>query len=373
MTLTALRKPAIIEISNIKVEQGDGVSLASAVVDGTRVWYESDVNLALSPEAFACAFFLPSLNMGKALKIKGAMTSKFIENIQKANELVTSWWGYPSLSLIPDGLEVIDGGIGEGTGEAAIANSFSGGIDSFYTLLRGTTKPEFLVFVRGFDMPHDDEVRARECEVTLDEVAAEFSIKPLVVKTNLRDHPHVKKCPWDNAHGAALASVGHVLSPHISKFVIPPAWSYEYDSPYGTHWRLDPLWSSEDVEIVPGDPSLWRQDRIASIANEELVAKHLRVCWANSTPTGNCSRCSKCIRTMIVLHSLGVLHKYTVFDTTVNFQERIDEIRHLSADSIVIFQRLLTLDLDKSVEKAISKLISRSRFRLQVRKLFGMG
>lgn len=70
---------------------------------------------------------------------------------------------------------------------------------------------------------------------------------------------------------------------------------------------------------------------------------------------------------------LGVLHKFTVFDTAINLQEAIDEVRHLSPDGIVIYEHMLSLDLDPPLSKAIRRLISRSRFRLQLHRLFGFG
>lgn len=89
---------------------------------------------------------------------------------------------------------------------------------------------------------------------------------------------------------------------HVDSLVIPSSYAYEDATPWGSHWDTDPLWSSPDkIRIIHDDASVNRRDKIIQLAAEPLVQRHLRVCWRNLAPTGNCSRCEKCLRTMTTL------------------------------------------------------------------------
>lgn len=73
-----------------------------------------------------------------------------------------------------------------------------------------------------------------------------------------------------------------------------------------------PLLSTDNLRIESSGAGVTRQNKIKELVKYEPSYKYLNVC----TDTGkNCSRCEKCIRTMIGLDATGELDKYSeVFD-----------------------------------------------------------
>ena len=93
---------------------------------------------------------------------------------------------------------------------------------------------------------------------------------------------------------------------------------------------LLPNISTESTELIQASMDMRRSDKVAYIANNEIVRKNLHVCWkelqANSKwfkgeiPQNdflNCGHCKKCLRTMLQLDILGLLKQYEgIFDTS---------------------------------------------------------
>ena len=69
---------------------------------------------------------------------------------------------------------------------------------------------------------------------------------------------------------------------------------------------LDPLWSTEAVEIVHDGCGQTRVEKIKYISQNETVMKNLRYCWENRDVEYNCGKCEKCLRTATCLEIAGV-------------------------------------------------------------------
>lgn len=55
-----------VRVSNISAATGQGTYRVMAEVDGVPLWYESDdIQLSVSPEAFATALLVPGLHGGR--------------------------------------------------------------------------------------------------------------------------------------------------------------------------------------------------------------------------------------------------------------------------------------------------------------------
>jgi hypothetical protein len=299
----------------IEVPRGSGRATASRVeanVDGVSVWFESDdVPLAPAPEAWASAFLIPALHVRRPLDIEAAMDPQWAANAARLARRACRDWGYGPqlLRLTAAPAPVASPGADRGRGLF-----FTGGVDSFHALLCTDEHPDRLVNVHGFDVPLADAARHGAARATIEAVAAATGTRPLFLRTNLREHPLFLEAPWNAAHGGALAAAGHVLSRILRRIAIgssQPRWS---SNPWGSNWRTDPLWSSTALEFVHLDPDLDRLGKIRRIAPHALVREHLRVCWSQSGPRANCSRCEKCMLTMLGLAEAGVLSECTAFE-----------------------------------------------------------
>ena len=158
------------------------------------------------------------------------------------------------------------------------ALTFSGGVDSFHAVLKSGIDVDLLVTVHGFDIGLDDSDRMAAWERSFREIAAELGIPAGVVRTNVRDHPTAQLASWPRAHGGALAGLGHALA-GVDRLAVASSYPRRLASPWGSHWRIDPLWSSDRLEVLHVGDEWWRAEKLAQVADHPLVHRHLRVCW----------------------------------------------------------------------------------------------
>jgi hypothetical protein len=121
-----------------------------------------------------------------------------------------------------------------------------------------------------------------------------------------------------HTHGSALASVAHALSGVVRKAYIPSSFDRGERFAWGSHPLLDPLWSSEALEVVHDDTTVTRFHKTATIAGSNVALAHLRVCWENRDNAYNCGRCEKCVRTMLTLRLAGALDRCPTFDAALD-------------------------------------------------------
>jgi hypothetical protein len=215
-----------------------------------------------------------------------------------------------------------------------------------------------LVFVVGFDVPLGDVGRRQACLTSFDAVSRAVGATAVVVETNLREHPFFDSVNWERTHGGALAALGHLLSGRIGTLVVPATLNDDFQPPWGSHPRTDPLWSSETLAIEQHGTTLWRHEKLWRIQDESLVQAHLRVCWENLAPTGNCSRCDKCLITMMALRATGRLDRFTVFDPPRSLSDALDALprtRFLRTIGL-----LLDADLPDDEKRALGRLRERT-------------
>ncbi len=91
--------------------------------------------------------------------------------------------------------------------------------------------------------------------------------------------------------------------------------------------------------------------RSTRVGPERLAQQHLRVCWENRVPSGNCGRCCKCAITEICLHHLGVLEDYGTFPP-------VDDLVALAElDDIPRFRMVARSLLEDGLEERLARPI----------------
>lgn len=302
---------ATIPVSGIRGEVERGTSRVSARVGDETLWFESEsVELTPSPEAFASALLVPSLESRRTLVFDEPLQSAWLSNCRQLVRMYNEWWGYEERVPLSGPGEPQRGSVSLGT-----ALCFTAGVDSFYTLLRSGQKIDFLVSGQGFvDTPLSDSLRLRSLEDSFREIADKTGTTALFIRTNFLDLPLVRQTSWERSHGGILVALGHLLSKVAARLLISSSYRYADAKPWGSHWRTDPLGSSASLQVIHVGAELQRYEKLWAIADEPLVQKHLHVCWENHKPTGNCSRCDKCLRTRMQLLECGKLNDFSCFD-----------------------------------------------------------
>lgn len=345
-----------IRIAGIRSERTGGVLRVTADVDGRPVWFEAD-GLALEPaaEAWASAFLIPALHRRAMLDLEAPVDPVWLENVRGVEGLLREWWKLPekppSATVRPP----------ERVHDGERALFFSGGVDSFYTLLRSGERVDRLLLLHGFDYALDDVARLEATERMLREVASARGIGWAVIRTDAREHPLFEGVEWERAHGGVLAAVAHLLGENVGEVLISSSVNQENPMPWGSHWKLDPLWSSSRRRIVHVGQALRKEDKIREIAGEPLAHRHLRVCWENRSRWGNCSRCYKCLYARLVLAELGELERFEGFEGPDTLAAHLDALPRGKAKMRTFLALLESPRLPADVKCALMRLVERTK------------
>lgn len=317
-----------------------------------RFFYRSgDLGLLPSREAGLAVALLPAMRSGARLRVEGCVSGRLLSGVDTIQAIYRAWDS--KLQRV----EITAAGLSDAAPEGRrVGSFFSGGVDSFYTLLKHRDEITDLLLVHGFDIGLERaDLRAKTSEA-IREIGAEFGKRVVEIETDLRSFldPHAH---WGLlGHGPALASVGMVLSAHYRRIYIPGSYGYAHLFPWGTHPVLDPLWSTGSVEFVHDGTEATRVEKIARVAQCEVALRHLRVCYANPGGAYNCGVCEKCLRTMIGLRLAGALDRCASFDLELDLggvaRLRLRE-EHERAFAMEILGALGDGSADRAVEKAL--------------------
>jgi hypothetical protein len=298
---------------------------------------------------------IPAIARGEPLIVEDSLGTTWLSNVSKLFPIFREWWDYPELPPQPASVKFSDVARLE-----SIALCFSGGVDSFHTLLRSGYRINYLVFALGFDIPLNDRVRFDAFEPSLREVASAIGATPVVIRTNLREHASFTPVSWERTHGGGLAAIGHLLSDNVGRLLISSSFPYSDPKPWGSSWLTDHFWSSERLQVIHFGAELLRQQKLQAIASEPLVRRHLRVCWENNAPTGNCSRCDKCVRTRLTLADIGELANYPGFEGEESLAQHIDALPPIERLRKVHHELANSERLATETRLALQRLIARS-------------
>ena len=262
-----------------------------------------------SADPFVPALLVPCLNAGEDLRIDPPVSPRLLRQLRLVQDILVSWHaGFRRVAIEASPRE----GPPE-TRAGGVLALFSGGIDSFYTLLRSVKAPReddpratHLLFVKGLEQPHHLLRGAEESIRRVGDVARETGTTLVVAETNLRDRftLNYERCYF----GAAMVATVLAMRRGIGRLLLPSSHSYAQLEPLGSHPLLDPHWSTEGLEVVHHGGPPRRTDKTAALVAEwpESLPR-LRVCLENAGGASNCGRCRKCVRTMVALEMLGAL------------------------------------------------------------------
>ena len=280
-------------------------------------------------DAWLAALLLPAMFAGEDLEVRLPVSARLTRTVNEIQAIMHSW--YPDFlnritvrtpMVLPPALPAQVNG--------AVAVFFSGGVDSWYSLLRNREQVTHLLTVKGFDVPSADQELWPEIVRTHERIAVELGKTLVTIETDLRDqvdpsHGCFQK-PfaadfWGKAmHGAGMAAVGLLLQHQFSRVIVPASWQYARLQPWGSHPVLDALWSNGQVEFWHDGAEASRLEKIRSLAGSQTALRHLRVCPSDRPGRYNCGVCEKCRRTMLTLRLFGVLDQARSFDQPLDFR-----------------------------------------------------
>jgi len=346
-----------LPVTEISSRIEGGVSRVSARVGEHTLWFESnDLELTPNSEAFASAMLLPALDSRRSLTLDQPLSSAWLSNCRQLLRIYNEWWGYDeTLPVAPPGDPVRE------SGSLKTALCFTGGVDSFYTLLRSGHQIDFLVSGIGFvDTPRHDRVRLAHREQSIREVARKTGTQAVFVHTNFLELPVAAQTSWERAHGGLLIGIGHLLSRSAARLLISSSHRYDAGKAWGSSWKTDPLGSSASMQIIHVGAEYNRNEKLWAIADEPLVQRHLHVCWQNLAPVGNCSRCDKCVRTRVQLYERGQLNQFPCFTGEETLADDLNSLPQGDGRMMTYRRALAKGEGDRRVLRALESLIERT-------------
>jgi hypothetical protein len=195
------------------------------------------------------------------------------------------------------------------------ATFFSGGVDSFYTLLTHQADLDSLVFLHDFDIaPARKELRDAAVE-TVQAAARAYGKELIELSSNWRSilDEYVE---WEpQGHRLFMAAAGLLLAPQFDRVLVPAGHVSDDLVPARTDPGFYPTWSRPDVRLIADGVDARRMEKVKLVATSETALRGLRVCWENRGGAYNCGHCEKCLRTMATLRILGVLDRCPTFPT----------------------------------------------------------
>ena len=315
-------------IENVRREVAEGsvslkahVRFDSAVRQPIDLYYTffgvEEEQIDDTADAFAAACLIKSMRVNEPLEITSPISNRLHVMLPRIRDIYHTWW--PALfKRVP--IRTTPRSELPAAPQKTTATFFSGGVDSFYSLLKhheegaAAGRPlTHLVFMRGVETPIETTKGVEDSEEWVRRVADELGVKAIFGITNVRTHVMSNWEKYD--HGSALASIGLCLSPVIGHMCIPSAFSYGHQVPHGSSPLVDEMFSSDRMFIFHDGSEVTRAEKVASIIrwNKELGLLYLRVCLGNFGGAYNCGRCRKCVRTAIPLKVLGVLSDAETF------------------------------------------------------------
>jgi hypothetical protein len=282
-----------------------------------QIWFRvSERVTGAGATPFLPATLFCAMKQGLPLRLSDPVSRQVFESVPCLQAIFNKW--HPQCKKIP---------VHASTGAPSRAGSgvgcfFSGGLDSFYSVLKHRREIDTLIFVHGFDIWLDDERLRDRVAGELRRIAEGLGKRLIEVETNLREYTD-QFLDWGlHVFGSGLASVAHVLSPLLRQVYIPSSRSFAHLESNGSHPLLDPLWGSERTRIIHDGCEATRIEKVRAISECSLALESLRVCYQNLHERGryddreghlNCGRCEKCVRTMLNLHAAGALDRCPTF------------------------------------------------------------
>lgn len=205
-----------------------------------------------------------------------------------------------------------------------VATGASGGIDSFYTVMRHLTDIEesfkltHLFYVAISNNVTSLESLRKEYEngnKTINKISKELNLPIITLFSNESEFYYT-----GIVNGGALRYVGMVyaLQKLFSIYYLSSGFKFvdmkikKGDSHYYDLFNLFCV-STKSIQFYSTGGEVGRPEKTSYIEKFEVVKKYLHVC--NFNDTQNCSKCDKCFRTMFSLYADGILENFqAVFD-----------------------------------------------------------
>lgn len=266
-------------------------------------------------DGFVAALVLRAMTVGEDIEVRAPLSARLARGLEEYQRVLARWYPHRLTAVeIRAPLEAA----GQGPGRAVVT-AFSGGVDSFYTLWSHLPPREpdervritHALFVHGFDIPLHESPAYEAARARYTPCLADVGAELLCARTNVQSF--VPRRDWGLFHGGPMIGSALVLGEGVRKLYVPASRTLDHLVPWGSDPRIDPLLSTETLDVAHDGADVTRVQKTAAIGGWAPTFGRLRVCVSYNPELPNCCRCEKCVRTMMTLDLLGLLDRQTSF------------------------------------------------------------
>jgi hypothetical protein len=329
--------PATLKITDLQRTSVPAGVRASARVeweDGDRapltLWFEREGEAAdevrLAAEAFLLACAIPAFGRGeRRVAIDGTVCPRLRDGLSAAIDLLATWYGDRSVSPVIEPSRGFASPPKAPAPRAAVL--LSGGVDSFELLVRNRAgfspsdassfRDAIHISGLGYTGPPGSPAvesvveRSRNAAAA---IAAAAGARLVAIRTNIVEIEPTYEFFNRRSYGSAFLAAVHLFAGTVTSASFASAHFLSAGPiPSGSHPSLDPLFSTDAVEIRHEGADRSRLEKVGAIARDAALP-HLFVCHSWPAPDApNCGRCEKCLRTMAELLVCGALDRAESF------------------------------------------------------------
>lgn len=297
-----------------------------------RLWFQFPAlyadQISLRSDPYLVGLLPIAMNLGETLQVQGELTPGLLSGLE-AYQRHFHQWDPRLFSQVEISVHKIKPS--QLHGDRGQILSFSGGLDSFYTLWWSTQEHaddldrrlSHAFFVHGFDVPLQAQEAYQGMLRPFQSILEDLGIELIPVKTNVRLFSQLR-IDWNYAYGCALVGAAMCLTPLVKRFLTAGGVRYYGTHDLESHLFSDPWLSSEDLEVRVHGAGVSRLQKLEAIGDWPPTHDALHVCIAENTiGLHNCGRCEKCLRTRTSLHLTGRAGVYSTFPEVIRSRDFI--------------------------------------------------
>ena len=263
------------------------------------------------------ALLLPAMARGEDMQVSGRVSERLYHNVAGPYQALLQQM-IPALHRV----NVIAKNLVQSTGRAnGVATGFSAGVDSyrvvadhFLTDVPASMRLTHLLFNNvGSHGPVGERLFERRYRHVAG-IADRLGLPLIKINSNL-DEFYEDRLHFERTHTPRNASVPLTLQQGIGRFLYASAYNYT-DIRVGPNTTMAhgdplslPLLSTDTLDLASTGSERTRVEKTIQLAEFPITHDTLDVCL-KETVQGNCSMCSKCLRTQLTLELAGLLGRY---------------------------------------------------------------
>ncbi len=284
--------------------------------DGRReesYWFDAPdefaADLTTSGNPWLTCLLPVAIELGEPLRLCRPVDPLALDFAHERME-VWRWWN-PVHAPVPVEADVA---VASRAGRGRVMSLFSGGVDSFYTVLTPRAAPiDDLLLIHGaFDLMHAKPESFDRVHATLRRAADALGMALIPAATNLLRTRLGSSDLAGMSQGSMMAAVPLALERRFARILIPASVDLDWSEPWGSHPITDAMLSTSATAVVEDGVPVRRIDKTELVARSDVALAALRVCLFTGNET-NCMRCEKCLRVAIALDAMGVLDRAPAF------------------------------------------------------------